>query len=90
MGSDEDELWEGFSDPVTQEQSALSTPVERETKKAMKATKATKARKKTQKTFHSETKVSDSGPENSFELLSDETGGGVDGMRQHPSLKRYR
>lgn len=65
--------------------------MERETpSEAKKATKATKARKKTQKTFHSETKSPDSGPKNSFELLSDETGGGVDGMRQYPSLKRYR
>lgn len=87
-------MWEGFSDPVTQEQSALSAPIERETssqtKKATKVTKATKARTKTQKSLRSETKGSDSGPANSFELLGDEAGGGVDGMRQHPSLKGYR
>lgn len=84
-------MWEGFSDPVTQEQSALSAPIERETSsQTKKATKATKARKKTQKSLRSETKRSDSGPANSFELLGDEAGGGVDGMRQHPSLKGYR
>ena len=66
----------------------MSAPIERET--PSEAKKATKARKNTKKTFHSKTKVSDSGPENSFGLLSDETGGGVDGMRQYPSLKRYR
>lgn len=84
-------MWEGFSDPVTQEQSALSALIERETSsQTKKATKATKARKKTQMSLRSETKGSDSGPANSFELLGDEAGGGVDGMRQHPSLKGYR
>lgn len=56
--------------------------MERETPSVTrKATKPKKARKKRQKTSLSEAKDPDSGAANPFDLLSDETGGGVDGMR---------
>lgn len=60
----------------------MSAPIEREIPSVTKkATKPKKARKKTQKTSLSEANDPDSGPANPFELLADETGGGVDGMR---------
>lgn len=46
-----------------------------------KATKPKKARKKRQKASLSEAKDLNSGAANPFDLLGDETGGGVDGMR---------
>ena len=60
----------------------MSAPWERETPSVTKkATNPKKARKKRQKTSLSEAKDPDSGAANPFDLLSDETGGGVDGMR---------
>lgn len=59
----------------------MSAPVEGETPSVTtKATKPKKARKKRQKTSLSEAKDPDRGSANPFDLLSDETGGGVDGM----------
>lgn len=56
----------------------LKTPSE-----AKEAAKAKKAREKTQRGLLSEAKDPDSKPVNSFKLLSDDTGGGVDGMIQY-------
>lgn len=60
----------------------MSALIERETPSVTKkATKPKKARKKKQKTSFSKAKDPDSGAANPFDMLSDENGGGVDGMR---------
>lgn len=53
-----------------------------------KATKPKKSRKKRQKISLSEAKDPDSGAVNPFDLLSDETGGGVDGNEINSCTKR--